>query len=275
MLATVLQRVLIIMALFVGGLQAQILHTKVENIIGTQNYQLHKGLITHLLRNEALFFDGQNVKYLHLFQTLQKNGLLDLRLQMLGDINLQFKVINNKKKGYKILSDTLETLGYKYFFTKVLENKEDHLLWDLSFKAEYSIDPVIFIKELQNHGVKVIDVQKLDHQRWYFSIDFTEAYLQKSVAIDTNEKVYFRKLLKPLLLNTPNINSLEIHSHNLNRWHPKITFFDKELELLDEVVYEKYQKRVSLKAPENTAYVKVTDQFNLINIKRGLTIIVR
>jgi len=260
---------------FLISLQGEILQEKIKNIIGERNYLIHKGLIGHLFKNEPRYFNGDRIRYFNLFKTLQENGLLDLRLQKRGNIQLKFKISNNQQKGYKILNDTLETLGYKYFFTTVFENNVEYILWDISFSAEYNVDPVIFIRELKQNGVQVMNVTKIDEKSWSYELDFHNAYLERSVKIDTNEKVYFRKLLKPLVLNVPEIKSVEVRSHNLNRWYPKVVFFDKNLKVLKSIEYAKYQKRIKVSAPLGTKYVKVTDLYNLINIKRGLTIIVR
>lgn len=270
-----LKKLILLVLVCTSLLQGQILDEKIQNIIGDRNYQIHKGLIAHLFKNRMYYENGEQIKYFNLFKTLQENGLLDLRLQQRGNVTLKFKIFNNKQKGYKILNDTLETLGYKYFFTKVLENNTEFIIWEISFSAEYNMDPVVFIRELTQNGAGVLDVTKLDEQSWSYDIDFAGAYLEKSISIDTNEKVYFRKLLKPLLLNARGVKSLEVRSHNLNRWYPKIVFFDQNLNVLKTVKYKGYQKRVKLDAPIGTQYIKVTDLFNLINIKRGLTIIVR
>jgi hypothetical protein len=254
---------------------AQTLDEKIENIIGKRNYQIHKGLVRYLFKNRAFYVNGEQIKYFNLFKTLQENGLLDLRVPKRGNVTLKFKIFNNRQKGYKILNDTLETLGYKYFFTKVLENNTEYIIWDISFNAEYNVDPVVFIRELKQNGARVLEVTKLDEKSWSYEIDFGGAYLEKSTVIDSNEKVFFRKLLKPLLLKVDMVKSLEVRSHNLNRWYPKIVFFDQNLNVLKTIKYEKYQKRIKLDAPEGVRYIKVTDLYNLINIKRGLTIIVR
>ncbi len=270
-----LRNILLSFIIFSSLLQAQKLEEKIQNIIGDRNYQIHKGLVAHLFKNRINYINGEDIRYLNLFKTLQENGLLDTRLSQRGNVTIKFKVYNNIKKGYKILNDTLETLGYKYFFTKVFENNTEYLVWDISFNAEYNLDPVVFIRELKQNGARVLDVTKLDEADWSYEIDFANAFLEKSTLIDTNEKVYFRKLLKPLLLSVQGIQSLEVRSHNLNRWYPKIVFFDQNLNILDTVKYESYQKKIKMNAPAGTRYIKVTDLYNLINIKRGLTIIVR
>jgi len=261
--------------LTMANAEVQTLDQKIENILGERKYQIHKGLIAHLFKNRINYTNGENIRYYNLFKTLQENGLLDLRLQEPGNITLKFKILNNPKKGYKILNDILETLGYKYFFTKVFESNSKFSIWDISFNAEYMIDPVIFMKELKHNGAHVVDVTKVDTLNWSYEIDFSNAYLEKSTPIETNEKVQFRKLLKPLLLHVQDVHTLEVRSHALNRWYPKIVFFDQNLNVLQTIKEQFYKKRVKLNTPVGTKYIKVTDLYNLINIKRGLTIIVR
>ena len=77
------------------------------------------------------------------------------------------------------------------------------------------------------------------------------------------------------MLKISKAKSLQVISRNLNNWFPHIVFFDKDLMVLTVIKKDRVFKGLRVKIPENTRYVKVTDTYNLINIKRGLSIIVR
>ena len=69
--------------------------------------------------------------------------------------------------------------------------------------------------------------------------------------------------------------SLQIISRNLNNWFPNIVFFDKDLRVLKMIKRDRIYKGLKTEIPDGTIYIKITDMYNLINIKRGLSIIVR
>ena len=257
-------------------LKATLLEEKVQSIVGEQNFQVHKSLIELLLKDEKKFLHNGKIEYLKLFEVLQENGLLNLRLNQPTDIKIEFKMLGKGIKAYKILNDTLQSLGYRYFFTNNMSlNTQDELLWNVIFKAEYMLDPVVFIKELRLNNCRVNDLIVKDANNWYYEIEFDNSRLSKAIKIEKNEKVRFQKPLRAFFLQVDDIKELQVISRNLNNWYPHIVFFDKDLQVLGVIKKDIEYKGIKTKVPVGTRYVKVTDLYNLINIKRGLTIIVR
>jgi hypothetical protein len=258
------------------NVNASVLKEKVQNIIGVNDYTIHNSLIDLLFKNESHYLVNDKIKYYKLFKTLQTNGLLNLKLSHPSDIEIEFKTINNNFKSYKILNDVMRSIGYRYFFTKsmsVLE--ENNLVWNIMFKAEYMLDPVMFIRELRGHGCIVTKVQNNGLNKWSYEIDFQNTELTNAIKIDSNEKVKFQKPLRAYMLKVTDIQSLQVISRNLNHWFPHIVFFDKNLKILQVIKKDRIYKGLKVKVPNDTKYVKITDMYNLINIKRGLSIIVR
>jgi len=269
-------KVLVYFFILSVALNGTVLEDKVQSIIGNKSFQTHKGLIELLLKDEKQFVFNEKIQYYKLFDVLQQNGLLNLRLNKPTDIKLEFKMLSNNMKAYKILNDTLQSLGYRYFFTDSMEvNSNNELVWSIVFKAEYMLDPVIFIKELKLNNCKVNDLIVKGDNYWYYEIDFNDARLSKAIKIEKNEKVRFQKPLQAFFLKVDDIKQLQVISRNLNNWYPHIVFFDRELKVLSVIKKDREYKGLKTKAPEGTRYIKITDLYNLINIKRGLTIIVR
>jgi len=261
--------------LLTSFLSASILKNKVENIIGTNDYKVHNSLIDLLFKDESKYIINNKIKYYKLFKTLQENGLLNLRLNKPSDIEIEFKSVNNNFKSYKILNDTMQILGYRYFFTKSMSVTEENLKWNILFKAEYMLDPVVLLNELRANGCKTLQVINHGSNKWSYTIDFKDAELTNAIKIDKNEKVRFQKPLRAYMLKIDDAKSLQVISRNLNNWFPHIVFFDKDLKVLSVIKKNRIFKGLKVKVPNNTKYVKITDMYNLINIKRGLSIIVR
>ena len=262
--------------LFTTFLSASILKEKVENIIGTNDYKVHNSLIDLLFKDESKFIVNEKIQYYKLFKVLKENGLLDLRLKNPSDIEIEFTSINNNFKSYKILNDTMQVLGFRYFFTKSMSvTEQENFVWNIMFKTEYMLDPVVLLKELRQSGCKVLQVVNHGSNKWSYEIDFRNAELVSALKIDKNEKVRFQKPLRAYMLKVSDVKSLQVISRNLNNWFPHIVFFDKELVVLSTIKKDRVYKGLKIKVPNNTRYIKITDMYNLINIKRGLSIIVR
>ena len=262
--------------LFTTLLSGSVLKDKVENIIGSKDYQTHNSLINLLFNDESKYIINGKIKYYKLFKTLQQNGLLNLRLNKPSDIEIEFTGINKNFKSYKILNDTMQVLGYRYFFTKSMSvNNQKQLIWKIVFKAEYMLDPVVLLKELRQNSCRITKVINHGSNKWSYEIDFKNAELTNAIKIDKNEKVRFQKPLRAYMLKIADAESLQVISRNLNHWFPHIVFFDKDLNVLQVIKKDRVFKGLKVKVPNNTKYIKITDLYNLINIKRGLSIIVR
>jgi len=261
---------------FTTLLSGSILKEKVENIIGTNDYKTHNSLINLLFQNESQYIVNGKIKYYNLFKTLQENGLLNLQLNKPSDIEIEFIGHNKHFKSYKILNDTMQILGFRYFFTKSMSvDESEKFIWNIMFKAEYMIDPVMLLNELRQCYCKVIKVVNNGNNKWTYEIDFKDAELSNTISIRKNERVSFQKPLSAYMLEIEDATSLQINSKSYNHWFPHIVFFDKDLKILKVIKKNKVQKDLRVNIPKDTRYVKITDLYNLINIKRGLSVIVR
>ncbi len=264
--------ILIFSTTFLNG---SILEKKIENLIGEKEYKVHKNLIGLLFKTKSRYLIKDRINYYNLFKELKSNGLLKLRFDKPKDIVIEFKSLSKSLKAYKILTDTMKSLGYSHFFTKSLNKENDILTWKITFRTEYMMDPVVLLKELQLKNCKVLEVENRSSNYWYYELDFKNSILNKSINIEKNERVKFHKPLKPYILNVDEAESLEIRSHSLNKWFPNISFFDKDLAILNVFKRDRVYSGYKIKIPKDTKYIKIDDLYNLINIKRGLTIIVR
>jgi hypothetical protein len=266
---------LFLITLFTTFIQADLLDDKIKNLLGEKKYQVHKNLLEDLTTNRGHFYMGENLHYTPLLNILKNEGLIELDFGSPKDVNIKFVVDNSHKKGLKILKDTLSTLGYTYYFTEHLKNEDDILEWKIKFKSEFMLDPYIFNRELNKIESKIVDITKVSNYEWLYKINVENSKLYDSIKIEKNEKVKLLKPLKPYLLEIDGAKEIVIISQKLNNWFPKLAFFDKELNVLAVVEKTRMYRGVKIPIPKDTKYVKVDDSFTLLNIKRGLTVIVK
>ncbi|MEA3315198.1 MAG: hypothetical protein U9Q30_05025 [Campylobacterota bacterium] len=253
-----------------------IIEDKVKNIIGDRSYNINSKLIHFLYKDQNKFIINKKIKYYKLFNSLKKNGLLNLKLKKPQDITITYQINSNFMMGYYILNNIMHSLGYNYYLTKEFNKKDDVLEWKIIFKAEYMMDSVFFLKELKKENCKILEINNIGFNNWVYKIDCKKISFSETMKIDINEKVKFQKPLRPYFLKIENnAEVLEVKSTKLNHWFPSIVFFDKDLNILKVIKKNRQYRKFKIIIPVNSKYIKITDLHNLINIKRGLTITVK
>jgi len=253
-----------------------ILTNKIKNIVGDRDYSIHNHLINNFFKNESKYIVNGKINYLKVFKVLKQNGLMDLKLKKPQMIEICFITKQNSFKAYKILRHTMQVLGYRYVITKsITTDKKNNLEWVVSIKTEYMLDSYMLILELLKNSCTVIDVTKVKDLNWTYTLDFKRAKLEEARVIPLFERVIINKPLKPIMIKSSDADKLEVISRVLNRWYPHIIFYDVNLNVLDTIKNNKITKKLKIKIPKKTVYIVIKDIYNLVNIKRGLTIIIR
>lgn len=252
-----------------------LLHDKIKNFIGEDEYSKHLNLINFIFKNKHNYQHNDSLNYISLIKTLKENGLLKLNFEEPKDILIEFQINNNPLKSLKILKDTLKSLGYYYYFTKSsIFDGNRNLIWTIKLKTEAAIDPLVLSNELLKKDCRMVDISK-DGNKWIYNIDTGFATLKDAVYISTNERVAFQKPLTPYFIKIDKASSLYVASRVLNKWFPNIVFYDKQLKILKVVNEDKVHRNIKLPVPEETRYIKISDLYTLINIKRGLSVIIK
>ncbi|NQY52717.1 MAG: hypothetical protein HRT42_04010 [Campylobacteraceae bacterium] len=263
--------------LLTSVLNASALMNKIENLMGEKEYRTHKNLINFLFKKESRYKSGNKILYIPLIKKLQDNGLLKLGLPYPQNIILEFKSSSDAIKTLKIFKNTLKSIGYYYYFIKKMSYKKDgQLAWTIQLKTESAINPLILSKELLRNSCKVIDITRDLDNKWTYVIDTRFGKLFEAKKVLSNEMIVLRKPLRPYFLEiNANSKSIDIKSISSNIWFPYLAFYDKHLNILKVEKRDIRTKKLYLLLPENTKYIKIKDQFSLINIKRGLSITIK
>ncbi|MCK5293912.1 MAG: hypothetical protein KAJ49_04620 [Arcobacteraceae bacterium] len=270
-----MKKILLFCLILLTSVDADLLQQKIENIIDTNNYIKHKNLIDNITKQKDLFYIGDNLRYTKVLDTLNENGLLKLRFNSPKKVTLTFIVNSNPTLAFKILKDTLANLGYSYYFTNSLSYNDKIMRWKIFFKSEYMLDPYIFNKELQRSETVILDINKLSLTSWEYKINVKNTKLSQAIKMEKNEKNKLLKPLKAYLLKVDDAKEIKVISQKLNHWFPSMSFYSKDLTVLGVVKKSRVYKGLKIKLPKDTYYIKIEDRYTLLNIKRGLTIIVK
>jgi hypothetical protein len=256
-------------------LSADILENSIRNMIGTKNYQIHKFLLQKQFKDKNQFYAQDRLKYKSVIKVLQNKGLLHLRYKKPKNVQIEISTQNNPLLLMKIIKDVLANLGYAYYFTNNIEKKKENIIWKINFNSIAMLDPYLFLNELEKLNIITLNAEKINNTKWKYKIDLSYAKIPNTISISKNEKIFLQKPHKAYMLNVEEVTSLKVISKRLNHWYPRITFYDNKLNILG--MFEKTTKYKILKIdiPKNTTYILIDDTFTLLNIKRGLTIIVR
>jgi hypothetical protein len=272
----VLKRYILAAFFILSILQADKLDDKILNLLGQKDYQLHHNLINILFQKRERFFLGDEIRFVPVLKALKKNGLLHLGFDRPKRLTVEFHLYHDPLKSLKVMNDTLKSLGYYYYFTKKsIYDGNGNLTWTITLNTEYAIDPFVLSSELVKQECRILDIEKVSDDKWVYKIDTLNAKVADTILVESNERVILQKPLKPYFIEIKEGRELRIIGRKLNNWFPYIVFYDSHLNVLDVIKKKRIYRGLVTKIPENTKYIKISDLYNLINIKRGLSIIVK
>ncbi len=266
----------LVLVFLVSFIQADKLEDKLHNLLGEEEYTQNKKLVNVLFVHRAKFYDGKDLKLIEILNVLKKNGLLKLKYNKPKNLILEFTISHDSIKSLKILNDILKSLGYYYYFTKQASYEVDgKLQWIIDLKTKAAIDPLILAKELKVQEIRVLDINKISPTHWQFEFDTKNAKISQVIKMDPNEKISFDKPLDNYFLKVKDVDTLKVISRKLNRWFPYIVFYDSHLNVLKVIKKKRVFKGIKTAIPKDCQYIKIGDLYNLINIKRGLSVVVQ
>lgn len=248
------------------------LNTKIKNLLGEEEYQTHLNLINYIFKDQSIYYNNEQVNYPLLTQTLKDNGLLKLDLSQSNQIEVTFQFTKNPTKSLKILKDTLRSLGYYYYFTQEAIANQNGFVWNIILKTESAINPLKLSKSLSLLNCDVTDIKREGNYKWYYSINSNNSEIYKALDLITNTELRLKKPAKPYMIKVDNLQNLSVYSNSGNRWHPKIVFYDNELNIIEIFKEDSLHRNLTIQVPDYTKYIKIDDLYNLANLKRGISI---
>ena len=231
----------------------------VKDLIGEEKFKTYYELIKPILDEKDL------IKTL---EFLQNNGLLDIFFEKPRNIYPTFVLKNaNPILEVKILYKTLNQLGYYYFYPTKIINKQNYTIM-LEMNSRHFINPLLFIKTISQYGCSVTNIQKKEN--YTYTIDCKNAKLNAPKVI--NKTIRYINAKGVYFFDSNNFRTIKISTSKYDKWYPYIVLFDKNLNILNLIAKEIYQKNIIIDIPDECKYIKIKDNYSKKNIKRGIYI---
>ncbi len=248
------------------------LNDELKNILGQNSYFAKKRFLNILFKDEQKFYVGSQIDIHKVLSTIKENNLLQLDFKKTKDLHLSFATEQNNPLIFmKMIQNSLNALGYSALWTEKAMRDHSGFLWKVSLKTSSAIDPLLFAQELKKQNCYITQLKRYSKTNWRYNINITNIDIVPE-NITFNKKIKLKKPLNPYWIDIQRARTLVINSSRANSWHPYIVFYDRDLNILDNITKEikSYNERLSI--PANAKYVKISDIYTLKNLKRGLSV---
>ena len=248
------------------------LTTKIKSFLEEKNFKENEAFINVIFEPKSAFYENERVNAVKVIQTLKDNGLLKLFFKKPQTLELNFKTSGSPLFFVKIMGDTLRNIGYYRYVTLASNLDASEFVWNISLTSEYVTDPLILEKELQKSGCKIIDIERQSASQWTYIIDMGAGFLNVE-KLHAKQNVSLRRSQYAHWLDISKIKELHITSSRRNSWYPYIAYYDASLHLLKVLKHDKITHEISLVIPPNTKYLKLSDIYNMKNIRDELLLV--
>ena len=264
--------------LLVASLQAEqtlskgSIKERVHALVEKEDLKTHKNLIALIFKNKNKFLRNGRIDSVKIAAALKENGLLDLFFGKPTKIYLDFKTGGNALLFTKLINDALSSLGIYRYLNLRASSSEGSFERSLMINSEYAPDPVIFSKALEKIGCKITNINRKNKSHWTYEIDISNAKLDVA-SMNGSEKITLRQSRNDYWLRLNNIKKIRLQSLQGNNWYPYVVFYDKELHLLKIFKKDERTKKITFALPKDTVYIKISDIYQLANLRKGLKIV--
>jgi len=263
-------RIIFILLFSVSTLISSPVMNFVEEMISKDSFRKHRSLIKKIFQNESKFYNGNKLKIFEILTKLKNNGILKVFLNKPHSIQISFRGSGNPIFFMKLVSDSLQDLGYfKYRILEATRDKQG-FLWKIEFISDYILDPTLLYSSLAKKNTKIIEIERKALFEWNFVIDTKNARLNIP-KLQKDKRTFFKTPVFDYWVDISNGSKLKFSSAG-NKWHPYISFYNRNLTLIKVFQQDEKTVNLNLDIPKNSKYIRITDIYLLNNIKNGLRI---
>ncbi len=248
-----------------------LLTQKIKTFVSEDDYLKNKDFIQLIFSPQRDYYRQERVDIVKVAQTLKENGLLNLFFKKPQELRLSFTTSGSPLFFVKIMGDTLRNIGYYRYVTIESNLDSSEFTWVISLTSEYATDPLILQEELKKSGCSIIDITRNSQSDWEYSIDMSMGKLNIPL-LENNVEVELKRSLYAHWLNVENIQNLRIKSSFRDSWYPAISYYDKQLHLLQMIKKDRKTRTILLVIPKDARYIKISDMYTLKNVRDKLVL---
>ena len=253
--------------------QADALNDRIKNFIGDDIYRINQNFIDKIFQNHQDFLVDGILNHRKILENLKTNGLLNLKFDSPKEVNIVFSSQTSPIFLLRTVNGVLASMGYSYFEVKKAEYDDNLSTIVFGFMSEYMIDPLIVIEEMNKRGYIFADVKRLNAQAWQYDVSLIDSRLSNAKNIDLGDSLELKEVGGEYWLQLPDISgNMEIQVQ-ASDWHPKIVFFDKNLQIIDILKKESSSKNITFNVLKDVRFILVSDLQNPIVLKTGIRVI--
>jgi len=265
---------LFVVLLLVGSLFGadDALDAKIKSFVSPQSYAENRSFIALIFEPRSAFYKGDRVDAIKVVEKLKENGLLKLFFKKPQEFQLNFKTSGAPLFFVKIMSDTLQNIGYYRYVTTAATLDASEFTWSINLTSEYVTDPLALQNQLRKSSAEIIDIKRNSEHEWTYIVDISTAKLQVPEVLN-GEDLALKRSLYAHWINVAKIRRLVIKSSRRNRWYPYIAYYDSSLHLLKIIKRDRIYRNILLNIPKNAVYMKISDLYTLKNVRDQLLLI--
>lgn len=251
------------------------LDLNLKNLLGDKVYEQNSGKLRTLFSNEAMFLDeNSNPNYDKITNLLRTNSILSLNYSSPAYMDLTFKSTSSTILFLKVITQSLNNLGYNYFLTKNFSTQNSQISWLVIINTQFILNPGNLYKELKQNNVYIKGIHKTGTFSYTYDIDMSRAIL-KTLPYESDTTVELSKPLEPYFLNINGKKNIEIMANPADNWISLVKIYDRNLKLISQIKSDIKEKSLNIEFPDDAFYILIDDAFSLENIKRGLKIYIK
>lgn len=242
----------------------------IEGLIGTDTFIKNRPLITKIFTDEDKFLSEGKPDPVLIASRLKKNGLLKLNIGKTQPVILTFYGIGSYPIFAKVLFETIAELGYSKYRIISTASYSTNIVIQIEVKSDSILDPELLSEILQKDGCNITSIKKDANNKWSYQIDTSTAELDVT-QLKNGSAIQLPTPITDYWLAVEKNGILDFISSG-NEWYPFISFYDKKLSLLQSFRLDKKHETLTLKVPKSVKYIRVSDMYQLNNIKTGLRV---
>jgi hypothetical protein len=252
-----------------------LLMKKIKSLINPATFAKDRAYIETIFSPKEDYFraDG-GINSLKVIKTLKDNGILNLFFKKPRDIDITFKTQGEPQFFVKIMSDSLQNIGYYRYVTSESTLNQSEFIWKISLTSEYAADPLVLSQELKKSSCEIIDIIRENETNWVYVIDMKNAKLD-AIALESAKEHKLKRSLYSYWVDVSKIGSLQITSSIRNDWYPYVAYYDKFLRLLRVEKIDEKTTNMLLNIGGDAYYIKISDIYTLKNIRDDLVLMPR